>query len=269
MKRQAYTLTPGKKIALADFDPGESGGYSGPLEVVQRLHKLRRELAELQGLLYADNRFAVLVILQGIDASGKDGTIRHVMSGLTPLGCGVTAFKVPSEEELEHDFLWRIHKAVPRRGEIGIFNRSHYEDVLVARVHRLVPHKVWKARYRQINDFEHILTQNQTVLVKFFLHLSKVEQRRRFEERLANPKKYWKFSQSDVDERRHWDEYQEAFEDMLNHCTTEWAPWTVVPADRKWYRNLVVAETLVQRMKKLDMRYPPATFDRSKIVIDP
>ncbi len=267
MSKSSHTVKPGTKVSLEDIDPSDTGPYQSEDEVEEPLEKAREEFAELQGKLYADNRYAVLIILQGIDSSGKDGTIRHVMSGISPLGCQVTAFKVPTEEEREHDFLWRVHKAVPRRGDIGIFNRSHYEDVLVVRVHNLVPKKIWKTRYSQINEFERGLVENNTVILKFFLHISKDEQKQRFEERLQNPTKYWKFSLNDIEERKYWDDYQKAFQTMLRECSTEWAPWTIVPANRKWYRNLVVAETLVKRLKKLDLKYPAATFDRSKVVI--
>jgi PPK2 family polyphosphate:nucleotide phosphotransferase len=266
--KRSYLVAPGSKVSLRDHDPNDTGAYRSAQEAEERLNELREELGILQNLLYADHRYALLVVLQGIDASGKDGTIRHVMSGLTPLGCQVTGFKVPTAEELDHDFLWRIHRAMPRRGEIGIFNRSHYEDVLVVRVHELVPKEVWKSRYKQINHFERMLAQNGTVVVKFFLHISKEEQKKRFEERLQNPKKYWKFSLQDVEERKHWDDYMEAYEAALSKCSTEGAPWTIVPANQKWYRNLVVAETLVQTLRGLDLKYPAATWDRSKVVIE-
>jgi PPK2 family polyphosphate:nucleotide phosphotransferase len=268
MKTSDYTIVPGTKVSLGDFDPDGPEIDLGEEEAEQRLDELREELAELQGLLYADNRYALLIVLQGMDGSGKDSTIRHVMSSLTPLGCQATAFKAPNEEELDHDFLWRVHKAAPRRGEIGIFNRSHYEDVLVVRVHDLVPKKVWRQRYKQINRFERNLVECGTVTLKFFLHISKEEQRKRFEERLRNPEKYWKFSEQDVKERRLWDEYRRAYEVALSKCSTRWAPWTVVPANHKWRRNLVVAETIVKALRDLDLRYPPATFDRSQVNLD-
>jgi PPK2 family polyphosphate:nucleotide phosphotransferase len=266
--KPCHQVAPGSKVSLKDYDPDNTGIYRGEDEANQRLKELQEELADLQGLLYADNRFALLIILQGIDASGKDSTIRHVMSGVSPLGCQVTAFKAPSEEERDHDYLWRIHRAMPRRGEISIFNRSHYEDVLIVRVHELVPRRVWKKRYRQINRFERNLVQNDIVILKFFLHISKDEQKRRFEERLRNPKKYWKFSLQDIEERKSWDDYMQAYETALSKCSTEWAPWTIVPANCKWYRNLVVAETVVERLKTLDMRYPAARIDPLKVAID-
>ncbi|MFO0985474.1 MAG: polyphosphate kinase 2 family protein [Planctomycetota bacterium] len=241
---RSFVVKPGTRVSLAEWDPDDTADCPTEAHAEHRLAQLRAEMAELQGLLYADNRYALLVLLQGIDASGKDGTIRHVMSGLSPLGCHVTPFKQPSEEELDHDFLWRVHHVMPRRGEIAIFNRSHYEDVLIVRVHDLVPKKDWKRRYKHINLFERVLVENGTVILKFFLHISKDEQKRRFEERLANPKKYWKFAASDVAERKLWDDYMRAYEAALSKCSTPWARWTIVPANKKWVRNLVVAETI-------------------------
>jgi PPK2 family polyphosphate:nucleotide phosphotransferase len=261
-------VKPGAKVSLKDYDPDDTGRYRSEAEAQARLDELRHELAKLQNLFYADRRWALLVILQGMDASGKDGTIKHVMSGLNPLGVRVVAFKAPSDEELSHDFLWRVHKVVPGRGDIGIFNRSHYEDVLVVRVHDLVPRKVWKKRYKQINRFEEILTENNTVLLKFFLHISKDEQKKRLEERLQDPSHYWKFSRRDVEERRYWSDYQDAYEDALRKCSTDWAPWHIVPANHKWYRNLVVAETLVDTLHDLKLRYPEPPEDAAKIVIE-
>ena len=190
------------------------------------------------------------------------------MAGLSPLGVQVKAFKVPTAEELAHDFLWRVHKQVPRHGTIGIFNRSHYEDVLVVRVHGLVPRKVWKNRYEQINQFEKLLVKNNVILLKFFLHISKAEQKLRLEQRLSDPTRYWKFSLQDIKEREYWPAYRKAYEDALSQCSTKWAPWHLVPANRKWYRNLVVAETIVQALRELEMQYPPPSVDLSKIKIE-
>jgi PPK2 family polyphosphate:nucleotide phosphotransferase len=265
-------VKPGTKVSLKRYDPDDTGPYDpsaeGKAEVKEKLDKLLRELVSLQNLLYAENRRAVLIVLQGMDAAGKDGTIRKVMSGLNPQGVDVVPFKVPNEEEAEHDFLWRVHKAVPRHGDMGIFNRSHYEDVVVVRVHELVPRKVWKKRYEQINQFEKMMAENNLVILKFFLHISKDEQKKRLEERLRDPTRYWKFSLRDVQERRFWDDYQEAYEDALTKCSTDWAPWHIVPANHKWYRNLVVAETVVEAMRGLDMHYPEPAEDLSKIVIE-
>jgi PPK2 family polyphosphate:nucleotide phosphotransferase len=261
-------VKPGAKVSLADYDPTDTGSYRSADDAADTLRQHVEELGHLQHLLYAENRRAVLIVLQGMDASGKDGTIRHVMSGLNPQGVSVVSFKVPNDEERAHDFLWRIHKVTPRYGQMAIFNRSQYEDVLVVRVHDLAPKKVWKKRFEQINEFEHILTQNNVVILKFFLHVSKDEQKRRLEERLHDPKRHWKFSAKDVEERRYWDDYIEAYEDVLSKCSTKRAPWYVVPADHKWYRNLVVAQTVVETMRGMDLQYPEPTEDLSKIVID-
>src|SRR5262245_30631689 len=265
-------VKPATKVSLKHYDPDDTGPYDpsseGKAQAQEKLDKLLRELVNLQNLLYAENRRAVLIVLQGMDAAGKDGTVRKVMSGLNPLGVDVVPFKVPNEEEADHDFLWRVHKAVPRFGDMGIFNRSHYEDVVVVRVHGLVPRKVWKKRYEQINQFEKMLVENNLVVLKFFLHISKDEQKKRLEARLRDPTRYWKFSTKDVAERRYWDDYQEAYEDALTKCSTRWAPWHIVPANHKWYRNLVVAQTVVEAMRDLDMHYPEPAEDLSKIVIE-
>src|SRR5262245_6942656 len=238
-------IKPGTQVRLKDYDADDTGPYKSADEAAKVLQDLKADLDKLQYKLYAEARRALLVVLQGMDTSGKDGTIRHVMSAVSPIGVQVKAFKAPTQEELAHDFLWRVHQAVPRHGYIGIFNRSHYEDVLVARVHDLVPRKVWKARYRQINDFEQMLVKNDVVILKFFLHISKAEQKRRLEDRLHDPTRYWKFSLDDVKERGYWSAYRKAYEAALTKCSTEWAPWHIVPADHKWYRNLVVAEIIV------------------------
>jgi PPK2 family polyphosphate:nucleotide phosphotransferase len=221
-------------------------------------------LAELRGLqyrLFAENRRAVLLVLQGMDAAGKDGTIRHVLAGLNPQGCRVTAFKTPTSLELAHDFLWRIHQAVPPTGEIGVFNRSHYEDVLIARVRGLVPKTVWRARYEQINAFERHLTANGIVIVKCFLHISRREQLQRLSERLDDPERNWKFSAGDIEERKYWNDYQRAYADALERCSTKAAPWHVVPSDHKWYRNWAVARLLLETLRGMDIRFPPPPPD--------
>ena len=261
-------IKPGSKVSLKDFHPKDSGSYGSAEEAEATLKKHLDELIRLQNLLYADNSRSLLIILQGMDTSGKDGTIRHVMSGLSPLGVKVEAFKEPTKEELAHDFLWRVHKVTPPHGFIGIFNRSHYEDVLVVRVHDLVPKKVWKHRYQQINHFEKILVDNGTIILKFFLHVSKEEQKKRLEERLTDPTRFWKFSKKDIEERQYWASYRKAYEAALTKCGTKWAPWHLVPADHKWYRNLIVAETIVQTLRNLDMKYPPGSPDLAKIVIE-
>ncbi|MFL5244448.1 MAG: polyphosphate kinase 2 family protein [Gemmataceae bacterium] len=261
-------MKPGKAVSLDDYDPSDTGSYKSAEEAKETLQAHIDELIKLQNLLYAGNRHSLLIILQGMDTSGKDGTIRHVMSGLSPLGVQVHAFKAPSPEELAHDFLWRVHKVVPPRGYIGIFNRSQYEDVLVVRVHELVKRRVWKDRYKQINHFERLLTKNDTIILKFFLHISKDEQKKRLADRLSDPTRYWKFSLQDIEERKLWSDYQKAYEDVLSLCSTKHAPWYIVPANHKWYRNLVVAGTIVKTLRELKMEYPPAMADLSKVVID-
>jgi PPK2 family polyphosphate:nucleotide phosphotransferase len=261
-------VKPGTKVSLKDYDPDDTGPYQSSEEAEEELRKHLAEMGKLQRLLYAENRRALLIILQGMDTSGKDSTIRSTMSGLTPLGVQVAAFKVPNEEERAHDFLWRVHHVVPRRGYFGIFNRSHYEDVLVVRVHNLVPEDVWRKRYEQINDFEKMLAHNDVILLKFFLHISKGEQKKRLEERLHDPTRYWKFSMPDVEERKLWKQYRKAYEVALSRCSTRWAPWHIVPANKKWYRNVVVAKTVVETLQALDMKYPEPPLDLSRVVID-
>lgn len=265
---QKLIVTPGSKIKLKDYDPDYKGGYKDKKEAKMRMEEIALEIGELQKLLYAQGKYSLLMILQAMDGGGKDSTIRRVMSEVNPQGCDVTSFKVPSTEELSHDFLWRIHNAVPPKGKIGIFNRSHYEDVLVVRVHNLVPKDIWSQRYDHINQFEKILVENNTVILKFFLYISKDEQKKRFEERLTDPSKLWKFSEADIREREYWDDYMEAYEDALNKCSTEWAPWYIIPANRKWYRDLVIGETIIETLKCLKMSYPKSNIDLSKIKIE-
>ena len=262
-----FRVPPESRIRLADYDPDDTGDYTSKKDARKALKRVTRRLTELQYLLYAENKRGLLIVLQGMDASGKDGTIRQVMRGVNPQGTRVTSFKKPSVEELDHDFLWRIHRAMPRRGNIGIFNRSHYEDVLVVRVHDLVREHVWSGRYDQINAFEKNLAEDGIVILKFFLHISKEEQKRRFEDRLADPTRHWKISPADFEERQFWDQYTEAFEEALNRCSTEWAPWHVIPANRKWFRNLAVASVIVECLESLDMRFPEPAFDVSEIQI--
>ncbi len=264
---QPFLVPPDTRVNLSDDDPGYSGNYRSKGETKEELERKVERLRELQEVLWAESKHTLLVVLQAMDGGGKDGTIEHVMHGVNPQGCQVTSFKVPTEEELSHDFLWRIHKAVPRRGYIGIFNRSHYEDVLVVRVHNLVSKEVWQQRYDQINHFEELLAAAGTTILKFFLYISKEEQRERFEARLHDPKKNWKFSIKDVEERGYWDDYMRAYEDALSRCSTSWAPWYIVPANHKWYRDLVVSQIIVEALEKLDMQYPPPVPDTDKIVI--
>ena len=260
-----YRVRPGRRVRLDRLDPADTGKHADEDAARATLARDIERLARLQDVLYADGRYAVLVVLQGMDTSGKDGTIKHVMAGINPSGCEVVPFKVPTEEEAAHDFLWRAHRAAPRRRHITIFNRSHYEDVIVPRVHRTLPRRIVKARYQQINAFERHLAENATVILKFFLHISKAEQRRRLAERLADPTKNWKFSENDLKERARWDAYMVAHEKLLTHCSTEHAPWWVVPSDRKWYRNLVVASVLVDALKRLGCKYPPPALPPSHL----
>ena len=264
------TAKPGKEHHVCDFNPSFTADMSkqdAKEQLVQNIEKL----SELQSMLYAQDRYSVLVIFQAMDAAGKDGTIKHVMSGINPQGCQVYSFKQPSAEELDHDYLWRINRSLPERGRIGIFNRSQYEDVLIAKVHPeiLLSSKLpgilktedidngfWKRRYRQINDFERYLTENGTVIIKFFLNVSKAEQKKRFMERLNDESKNWKFSSADVKERQYWDDYMKAYSDVLTETSTEIAPWYVIPADNKWFMRYAVGQIICERMEKLDLHYP-------------
>lgn len=254
-------LKPGKKVSLFKLDPEETLGWEKDGAMKKALEKTVERLDDLQYLMYAEDKHALLIVFQALDAGGKDGTIRHVMSGVNPQGCRVTPFKVPSPEEAAHDFLWRVHKAVPPRGQIGIFNRSHYEDVLVVRVHDLVPREVWSERYKQINRFEENLVENNVTVLKFFLHISKDEQKRRFMERIDDADKRWKISASDFNERKYWDEYTKAYEAALTKCGTDAAPWYVIPANKKWFRNLAVSHIIVETLDEMKMKFPPPTIN--------
>jgi PPK2 family polyphosphate:nucleotide phosphotransferase len=257
-------IEPGTRVRLQDKDANRTFGWEKE-EGEIAFAEIRKQLTELQYKLYADGRQAVLVVLQATDGGGKDSTIQNVMTAFNPQGCIVTSFKAPTSEELKHDYLWRIHRRVPARGEIGVFNRSHYEDVLVVRVDELVPQEVWRKRYDQINAFEQMLSENSVRVVKFFLQISKDEQLQRFKDRLDDPTKHWKFNADDVVKRKQWEEYQRAFEDALTLCSTKWAPWYVIPADRKWLRNLAVAQILAHELGKLPLRFPEPTFDPAKV----
>jgi PPK2 family polyphosphate:nucleotide phosphotransferase len=265
--RDRLVVRPDRRVTLADWAPDETLGFRKE-SAVEETEKSIARLDELQYLMYAEHRRALLVVLQGMDGAGKDGTVRHVMRGLNPQGSRVTSFKAPSAEEADHDFLWRVHRAVPPLGDVAIFNRSHYEDVLAARVRKLVPKEVWSRRYDHINGFEQLLTDSSIVIVKFYLHISKGEQRRRFEERLRDPARQWKLSPSDFEDRKHWDEYVTAYEEALARCSTPRAPWFVVPADKKWFRNLAVSQILVETLEALDLRFPKPSFDVSRIELD-
>ena len=262
-----YRVHPGQPISLATLDPNASENYNKKKHVEKELEQQRQRLKNLQERLYAEHKRSLLVVLQAMDTGGKDGTIKHVFGGLNPQGCQVWSFKKPSDEELNHDFLWRYHQRTPLRGMISIFNRSHYEDVLVVRVKQLVPENVWRERYHLINEFEHLLTLNNISVIKFFLHISKDEQKRRLESRPQDPDKHWKFSSNDLKERVFWDDYQAAFEDMINNCSTAHAPWYVVPANNKWYRNLVVARTIADSLEAMNPQYPPAESGLENIVV--
>lgn len=250
-------VAPGSSVSLPrDFDPGHKAHFVKKADAQKDLIHSVELLAEYQARLAAQDSYALLVVLQALDAAGKDGTIKHVMSGVNPQGVSVVSFKVPSAEDLQHDFLWRYQRALPQRGTIGIFNRSHYEDVLVVRVHGLVPKSAWSKRYRQINDFERMLTENGVTILKFLLYISKEEQAARFRLRIEDRKRNWKFSPADVKEREYWDQYIEAYQDALRECSTECAPWYVIPSNKKWFRNLAVAEIIVDALERMDLKYP-------------
>ncbi len=249
-------VKPGEKINLSKIDADDTGKFKDKDEAKSALAENIERMAELQNILYADGSQALLIVLQAMDAGGKDGTIRKIMSGINPQGVRVSSFKKPTEEELAHDFLWRIHKVVPRRGMIGIFNRSHYEDVLVVRVHNLVPKAVWQKRYAHINDFEQLLTESGVTILKFYLHISKDEQKERFQARLDEPHKRWKFNPGDLAERKLWGDYMNAFETAFEKCSTKAAPWYIVPANKKWYRNLVISEKIVETLETMGLEYP-------------
>jgi PPK2 family polyphosphate:nucleotide phosphotransferase len=263
-----YRVKPGEKLDLSGIDAGSTAAFKGgKKETAEVFESLNDRLEVLQELLWAEGRHKVLVVLQGMDTSGKDGVIRHVFDGVNPLGVRVASFKTPTPEELRHDFLWRVHPQVPGAGELVIFNRSHYEDVLVARVKELVPKEVWKTRYGQIQDFERLLAETGTTVLKFFLHISEEEQRERLQARLDDPTKRWKFRKGDLDDRKLWDRYLEAYEEALSRTSTAEAPWYVVPSDKKWYRNLVVATVLVETLEGLGMEYPEPEEDLDGVVI--
>ncbi len=261
---KALGVKPGSRVKLSDIDASDTHGLQ-KAKVEDLFPKVLDRLSVLQYLLYAEGKRALLVVLQGIDAAGKDGTIRHVMTGLNPQGVRVTSFKAPEGAEKRHDYLWRVHNAMPERGQIGIFNRSHYEDVLIVRVHNLVPKPVWSERYRQINDFERMLSENDVRIVKFLLYIDRDEQAKRFRERIDDPSKNWKFSPDDLKEREHWDDYIDAYETMLHKCSTEQAPWYVIPANRKWFRNFAVAQIVRDELESMDLKFPKATADLSGI----
>jgi PPK2 family polyphosphate:nucleotide phosphotransferase len=263
-----YRVDPETEVVLADQDPADTGAYDDADEARAELAGLVEHIADLQARLYAEEERSLLVVLQGIDAAGKDSTVAHVFRGTNPQGVRVYSFKEPSNEELAHDFLWRYHQHTPGKGMIHVFNRSHYEDVLVVRVKQLVEEERWRSRYDSINDFERMLAREGTTIVKFFLHISKDAQMDRFRERLEREDKHYKFSANDVRERRNWDAYQEAYEDALRSTSTEWAPWYMIPSDQKWYRNLVVARTVAGVLEELDPRWPEPEEDLEKFAAE-
>lgn len=273
MKHKPFIVPPGKKVRLTDFDPNYTGEFHEKEEAREKLAADVERIAEYQDILYAQDTHALLIIFQALDAAGKDSAIKHVMSGVNPQGTQVFAFKAPSAEELDHDYLWRCHKAIPERGRIGIFNRSYYEETIVVRVHpEFLPNQrlpeqsgkkdLWQQRFGQINDFERYLVQNGVEILKFFLNVSKEEQRQRFLARLNTPEKHWKFARGDVRERDHWDDYRKAFEEVFNHTSTRWAPWHIIPADHKWFTHAAIADIIVAKLKSMSLEYPTVTKAR-------
>ena len=263
--KSEYRIASGSSVRLKRLKTDSDGDFKSKEQAAPVLVKHRDRLADAQEVLYASGRRALLIVLQGMDAAGKDGTVSHIFSGVNPQGCNVTAFKVPTPNEAKHDFLWRIHKAVPERGMIGIFNRSHYEDVLSPRVHKLIDGKEVRRRFGEINRFEESLAENDVVILKFFLHISEEEQKRRLQSRLDTPAKHWKLSLADFNERVFWPQYTEAFEDLLSKTSKDHAPWFVIPSDVKWFRNIAISDIVVKAMEGLKLKYPKPTVDASKI----
>jgi len=263
---QRLVPEPLSRVLLRDYSPDYTANLNK--DSADALEdELEDRMKDLQEMLYAQGKYALLIVLQAMDAGGKDSTIKKVFDNVNPQGVNVTSFKVPTQEELARDFLWRIHNRVPRKGMIGIFNRSHYEDVLVVRINNLVPESVWKQRYDQINQFEKLLSDTGTRILKFYLHISKEEQRSRFQDRLDRPDKHWKFSKGDLAVREQWDDYMSAYEDVLTYCNTEYAPWHIVPANRKWYRDYIITKTIVDTLKQMDLSYPAPEEGLSEIII--
>ncbi len=262
---ERFRVTPGTKVKLREIDPDDHGTHVDKDAAAAQVQRDIERMAELQSLLYAENRRSVLICLQGLDGSGKDGTIAHVFRGMNPQGIEASAFKVPTREELAHDFLWRVHRRTPAHGRVGIFNRSHYEDDLVVRVHKTVPKEVWSTRYERINEFERNLVDAGTTILKFYLHICEDEQLRRFEKRLDDPFRQRKISESDYEERKFWPDYIEAFEDVFRKTSTSYAPWFIVPANHKWFRNHAVASIVVDAMESLRLKVPPPTVNLEEI----
>ncbi|MBI3942816.1 MAG: polyphosphate kinase 2 family protein [Chloroflexi bacterium] len=262
-----YRIPPGTAISLKSYNPADTGKFSDKDDVEDDLKKNTKELLKLQEKLFAQGKHALLIVLQAMDGGGKDSTIGHVMAAFNPQGCNVVGFKAPAPEELSHDFLWRVHQKTPRLGMVTIFNRSHYEDVLVVRVHNLVPPEVWQQRYAYINNFEKLLAGSNVTTLKFFLHISKDEQKKRMQDRLDDPTKHWKFNPLDLKERAHWDDYMLAYEDALSKCSTPWAPWYVIPANHKWYRDLLISTIIRETLENMGLEWPPALEGLEKIKI--
>lgn len=256
-----FRVKPGSRVELDKIDPGYTAKHDSHLHALPEIEAYSQTLRGLQYLLYAEGKRSLLICLQGSDAAGKDGTINHVLGAMNPQGCKVSGFKVPSKEEAAHDFLWRYHQQAPARGQVAIFNRSHYEEVLVQRVHEMVPKSVWSKRYDRINDFEKMLHDNGTHILKFYLHIDAEEQLRRFKQRIDDPARHWKISEADYAERPFWDDYTQAFEDALSRCSTDHAPWFVIPSNHKWFRNLVISRIVCEHLEALDMRFPEPSVD--------
>ena len=267
--KQKYLIKPDTKVKLSKWDPNDTGDFKGGKEEgLAKLEKLNGKLETLQELMFAEHKQKVLVVLQAMDTGGKDGAIRRVFDRVNPAGVRVASFKAPTQEELDHDYLWRVHKQVPGKGELVVFNRSHYEDVLVVRVHNYVPPEVWSKRFDQINEFERNLAENGTTILKFYLHIDLDEQKERLQARLDDPTKRWKFRLGDLEERKLWPEYMKAFEDVLSKTSTEYAPWYIVPANRKWFRDLVISSVLVDTLEGLKMKYPESEENLDGVVIE-
>ena len=262
---ERFRVQPGSRVRLKDVDPAFKDRHQSHEDAAGEVEQYRKRLFALQEMLYVERRRSLLICLQALDTGGKDGTIKHFLSAMNPQGCRVTAFRQPSAEEASHDFLWRVHRAAPARGEVVIFNRSHYEDVLVVRVHNLVPQAVWSKRYDRINGFEQGLLEHDTHILKFYLHISSEEQLARFKERLDDPTKQWKISEADYQERKYWDDYRAAYEEVLSRCSTERAPWFIIPADHKWFRDLAVARVVVEHLEGLGLSYPKPAVDIARI----
>ncbi|RYG68099.1 polyphosphate kinase 2 family protein [bacterium] len=267
-KTNLITVAPGEKIRLKNIDPSNKGAYKSKEEPAERHGQLHEKLSSLQERLYAECKQSLLIVFQAMDTGGKDGAAKKLLTGLNPAGITVTSFKAPTSHELAHDFLWRIHAATPPRGTIAVWNRSHYEDVLITRVHKLIDKKTYKARYDQINEFEAVLSASGTTILKFFLHISKDEQKERLEARLADPEKYWKFNPGDLKERAYWEDYQEAYQDAISATSTAIAPWHVIPSNHKWARDIAISEAVARAFEKMNPQFPQVDFDPATIVVE-